>query len=334
MKIALDAMGGDHAPEAVVHGALEALNSDSSLEITLLGNEKDITPLLTSNDPNRISVIPTTEVVSMHDHGSKVLKNKPNSSLVRGIELMKNGEVNAFVSAGNTGAMLTAATLSLGRIEGARRPALGAYIPTGIGGKIICDVGANPDAKPKHLMQFAVMASLYLDHIENVKEPKIGLINIGSEPGKGSELYKEAFDLLQNEFPTFVGNVESRNIFNSEADVLICDGFVGNTLIKFAEGWISFFSNLFKEGIKEKVTYKLGAKMLLPVFDSINSKYDYEEHGGSPLLGVNGVCIVAHGSSNSKAIKNSILLAKKCVEEKLIEDIKAGLSEHMENNVS
>ncbi len=334
MKIAIDAMGGDNAPEAVVHGALEALKTDPSLQITLLGNEDAISPLLSDINSEQIHFIPTTEVVSMNDLGSRVLKDKANSSLVRGIKLLKQNEADALVSAGHTGAMISAATLTLGRIEGARRPALGAYMPTANGGKIICDVGANPNAKPRHLMQFAIMASLYIDHVETVKEPKIGLINIGAEPGKGSELYVEAFELLKNEFPNFIGNVESRNIFTTEADVLICDGFVGNTLIKFAEGWISFFSQFIKDNIKEKFSYKVGAKMLLPVLDSINSQYDYEEHGGSPLLGVNGVCIVAHGSSNAKAIRNSILLAKKSVEEHLIEDIKAGLSEHMESNGS
>ena len=166
----------------------------------------------------------------------------------------------------------------------------------------------------------------------DIKNPKIGLINIGKEPGKGSELYREAYELLKQEFPSFIGNVESRDILTSEADVLICDGFVGNTLIKFAEGWVQMFSDLVKLKIKEKFSYKLGAKMLYPVLQSISSQYDYEEHGGSPLLGVNGICIVSHGSSNVKAIKNSIFLAKKCFKGRLIADIRIGLAEHMENN--
>ncbi|MAD51496.1 MAG: phosphate acyltransferase PlsX [Candidatus Marinimicrobia bacterium] len=332
MKIALDAMGGDFAPEAAVHGALDALNIDNALELYLVGNEDLIKNFLPSPQPNHIHLIPTTQVVTMHDRGSRVLKEKPDSSLVKGVELLKDGIVDAFVSAGHTGAVLSSAILTLGRIEGAKRPALGAYIPTDKGGKILCDVGANPDAKPNHLMQFAIMASLYLDHVEKIKNPKIGLINIGTEPGKGSELYRQAYDLLKQEFPSFIGNVESRNILTSEADVLICDGFVGNTLIKFAEGWISLFSDMVKNKIDEKLTYKMGAKILYPVLKSINSQYDYEEHGGSPLLGVNGVCIIAHGSSNAKAIKNSISLAKKCVDEKLITDIQIGLTDHLENN--
>ncbi len=332
MKIALDAMGGDFAPEAAVHGALDALKVDNSLELYLVGNDDLLKNFLPTPHPNHIHLIPSTQVVTMHDKGSRVLKDKPDSSLVKGVELLKDGIVDAFVSAGHTGAVLSSAILTLGRIEGAKRPALGAYIPTDKGGKILCDVGANPDAKPHHLMQFAIMASLYLDHVEKIKNPKIGLINIGTEPGKGSELYRQAYDLLKKEFPSFIGNVESRNILTSEADVLICDGFVGNTLIKFAEGWISLFSEMVKNKIDEKLSYKMGAKILSPVLKSINSQYDYEEHGGSPLLGVNGVCIIAHGSSNSKAIKNSISLAKKCVDEKLITDIQIGLADHLENN--
>lgn len=329
MKIALDAMGGDYAPKAVIQGALDAISQDHSIELILVGNENEIKSFLPSSTSDRIRIIHSTQVVNMEDKGSRVFKEKPDSSLVKGMYLLRENNADAFISAGHTGAMLSTATLVLGRIAGAGRPAVGAYIPSNTGGKIICDVGANPDAKPKHLVQFAVMASLYLDHIENVKAPKIGLINIGSEPGKGSELYKEAYDVLKKEFPSFIGNVESRYIFVSEADVLICDGFVGNTLIKFAEGWITYFSHLIKEKINDKLSYKLGAKLLYPVLHDINNQYDYEEHGGSPLLGVNGVCIIAHGSSSSRAIKNSILLAKKCVEKKLVEDIKEGLIEHM-----
>ncbi len=332
MKIALDAMGGDFAPEAAVHGAIEAINVDKTIEVYLTGNEQLISDFLPTPTPKQLHIIPTTQVVSMQDKGSRALKDKPDSSLVKGIELLNNGVVDAFVSAGHTGAILSVATLSLGRIEGARRPALGAYIPTDLGGKILCDVGANPDAKPHHLLQFAVMASLYLDHVEGIKNPKIGLINIGTEPGKGSELYRETYDLFKKNLPTFIGNIEGRNLLTSEADVLICDGFVGNTIIKFAEGWITLFSDLVKKKIKEKLSYQIGAKLLFPVLESIGSQFDYEEHGGSPLLGVKGVCIVAHGSSNTKAIKNSILLANKCVSQRLVSDIQIGIAEHLGNS--
>ncbi len=333
MKIALDAMGGDFAPEAAVHGALEAMKAKSTIEVYLTGNKQLIDAFLPSPIPDHLFLIETTQVVSMQDKGSRVLKEKPDSSLVKGIQLLKDGVVDAFVSAGHTGAVLSTATLSLGRIEGARRPALGAYIPTEIGGKILCDVGANPDGKPHHLLQFAVMASLYLDHVEGIKNPKIGLINIGAEPGKGSELYRETYELFKKNIPNFIGNIEGCNIMTSEADVLICDGFVGNTIIKFAESWITLFGDLVKKKIKEKFSYQLGAKLLYPVLKSIGKKYDYEEHGGSPLLGVNGVCIIAHGSSNAKAIKNSILLADKCVNKRLVSDIRYGIAEYIGNHI-
>ncbi len=332
MKIALDAMGGDLAPDATVHGAIEAVQSEESLEVFLVGNESLIKEILPSSITKHLHIHPTTQVVTMQDNGSKVFKEKPDSSLVKGIGLLKNGVVDGFVSAGHTGAVLSTATLNLGRVKGARRPALGAYIPTEKGGKILCDVGANPDANSHHLMQFAVMASIYLDHVEGIKNPKIGLINIGAEPGKGSVLYRETFELFENKFAAFVGNVEGRNILTTDADVIICDGFVGNTIIKFAEGWINLLSEQIKFKINQKFSYKVAAKILVPVLDEISSQYDYEEHGGSPLLGVNGVCIIAHGSSNAKAIKNSILAAKKCISKQLVADIQYGLAKHKEGS--
>ena len=217
-------------------------------------------------DSDAIQILHTDEVVTMEDKGSKVLKSKPNSSLVRGIQLVKEGKADGFISAGHTGAIMSATLLTLGRIPGVRRPALAAYFPTEGRGKVLCDVGANPDAKPEHLAQFAIMASHYYDHVEGFADPKIGLINIGSEPGKGSNLYVETYKLLA-EIPNFVGNIESRHLLTSEADVLICDGFVGNTLLKFAESWISFFTDEIKGKIDEKLSYKIGAGLLKPIFE-------------------------------------------------------------------
>jgi glycerol-3-phosphate acyltransferase PlsX len=265
----------------------------------------------------------------MADRGSKVLKTKPDSSLVKGIELVKNGDGDAFISAGHTGAIMATSIFLLGRITHVRRPALGAYIPSQQGGKILCDVGANPNVKPHHLLQFAIMAALYLEHVEGIQNPKIGLVNIGVEPNKGTDLYIEAHQLLSKELPHFIGNVEGRNLLNSEANVIICDGFVGNTLLKFAEGWISTFGSLIKEKIGNKLTYRLGAALLKPALDDIRNQYDYEEQGGTPLLGVNGISIVGHGSSGPKAFKNSIFLAQKCINENLISDISQGISEHL-----
>ncbi len=328
MKIALDVMGGDFAPQATIQGALQALQqADSQFEIVLVGPEDRIRAELGRSMPPKVHLHLANEIVTMDDRGSKVLKTKPDSSLVQGIQLVKKGQVDGFISAGNTGAIMATSLLLLGRIKGVRRPALGVYIPTQKGGKILCDVGANPEAKPHHLLQFAIMAVHYLKHVEGIENPLVGLINIGIESNKGSELYVESYRLLKTGLPNFIGNVEGRHIFTTEAHVLVCDGFVGNTLLKFAEGWISTFGTLIKESLRERLSYQLGALLLKPVFESIKKQYDYEEHGGTPLLGINGVCIISHGSSSAKAIKNSLLVAKKCIKENLIEDIRKGVTQ-------
>jgi len=321
-------MGGDFAPNAVVQGALDAINKSSKpLNLILVGDETAIRSELAGRENDAIEIVHTDEVVTMEDKGSKVLKSKPNSSLVRGIRMVKEGRADGFISAGHTGAIMSTTLLSLGRIPGVRRPALAAYFPTEKRGKILCDVGVNPDAKPEHLVQFALMASHYYDHVEGFAAPKIGLINIGTEPSKGSELYVETYKLL-SEMPNFVGNIEGRHLLTSEADVLICDGFVGNTLLKFAESWITFFADEIKDKINEKLSYKIGAGLMKPIFDDLKAKYDYEEHGGTPLLGVNGISIVCHGSSGPKSIMNSIFLGQKCIENNLIEDTQKSLAIH------
>ena len=250
--------------------------------------------------------------------------------MVKGIRLLKEKKADAFISAGNTGAQMATSLLTLGRIPHVKRPALSAFFSGLSGGKILCDVGANPDASPENILQFAIMSSVYLDHVEGIKNPKIGLMNIGEEPTKGSELYQNTYSLLKRELPNFIGNIESRNIFICDADVLVCDGFVGNTIIKFAEGWVLSFAEMIKKKILSKARYKIGAQMIQPALDEIRNKYDYEEHGGTPLLGVNGISIVCHGASTSKAIMNSIILAQKSVNEKVIEDISKDIDEHLE----
>ena len=330
MKIALDAMGGDLAPQAIIQGAFDAISrSSEDLEIILIGNQDKINSCLDKTLPNQISIHHASEIVTMDDDGSKVFKSKPNSSIVQGLKLVKENKANAFISAGHTGAVMATSLFLLGRIPDVKRPCLGVYIKTQTGGKIICDVGANPDANPEQLLQFAIMASVYLDHVEGIKKPQIGLINIGEESTKGSELYKEAFKLFKTELPNFIGNVESRNLFDCDANVLVCDGFVGNTLIKFAEGWITTFSNLVKEKINNKISYKIGAGLIKPALEEIKNQYDYEEHGGTPLLGVNGIAIVSHGSSTPKAIMNSIFVAQESINQNLIQDISRGIHQHL-----
>ena len=306
MKFALDVMGGDFAPHAVVQGALDAIDKSSKpLSLILLGDETAIRTEMAGREVETIEIVHTDEVVNMEDKGSKVLKMKPNSSLVRGIQMVKKGQADGFISAGHTGAVLSTTLLSLGRIPGVRRPALAAYFPTEKRGKVLCDVGANPDAKPEHLVQFALMASHYYDHVEGFAAPKIGLINIGEEPNKGSDLYVETHKLL-SEIPNFVGN----------------------TLLKFAESWITFFSDEIKDKVNEKLSYKIGAELMKPIFDDLKAKYDYEEHGGTPLLGVNGISIVCHGSSGPRSIMNSIFLGQKCIQNNLIEDTQKSLAIH------
>ena len=330
MKIALDAMGGDLAPQAIIQGAFDAISrSSEDLEIILIGNQDKINSCLDKTLPNQISIHHASEIVSMDDDGSKVFKSKPDSSIVQGLKLVKENKANAFISAGHTGAVMATSLFLLGRIPDVKRPCLGVYIKTQTGGKIICDVGANPDANPEQLLQFAIMASVYLDHVEGIKKPQIGLINIGEESTKGSELYKEAFKLFKTELPNFIGNIESRNLFDCDANVLVCDGFVGNTLIKFAEGWITTFSNLIKEKINNKISYKIGAGLIKPALEEIKNQYDYEEHGGTPLLGVNGIAIVSHGSSTPKAIMNSIFVAQESINQNLIQDISRGIHQHL-----
>ena len=330
MIIALDAMGGDLAPQAIIEGALDAVNNSSDdLKIVLVGDQEKINSFVESTLPKQISIHHASEIVTMDDDGSKVFKSKPDSSIVQGLKLVKENHAKAFISAGHTGAVMATSLFLLGRIPHVKRPCLGVYIKTQTGGKILCDVGANPDANPAQLLQFGIMASVYLDHVEGVNKPQIGLINIGEEPTKGSELYKDAYKLFKNELPNFIGNVESRNLFDCKANVLVCDGFVGNILIKFAEGWINTFSNLIKNKINDKITYKIGAGLIRPALKEIKNQYDYEEHGGTPLLGVNGIAIVCHGSSTPKAIMNSIFVAQESIKQNLIQDISRGIDEHL-----
>ena len=330
MKLALDAMGGDLAPRAIVRGVLLVLaETADDVKFILVGQPEAIEAELNGRESSRISIHPATQIVNMHESASRVIKTKPDSSIVQGIKLVKDKKADAFISAGNTGAVMSTSILSFGRIPGVKRPALGAYIPTLTGGKIICDVGANPDVKPFHMLQFAIMASHYLIHVEKIKNPPIGLINIGTESNKGSDLYQKTYALLDQELDNFVGNVEGRHLLDCEARVLVCDGFVGNIVLKFAEGWLKTFTDEIKNRIGNRKRYLLGALLLKPVFSSIKKHFDYEEYGGTPLLGVNGLSIICHGSSSEKAIKNSIMVAISCVEKNLINDTKVSLAEHL-----
>ena len=248
---------------------------------------------------------------------------------VRGIKLLNDNKADAFISAGNTGAQLAASRLILGKISHVKRPGLAVYFQALNERKILCDVGANLEVKPEHLLQFAIMSTVYLDHVEGVKNPKIGLINIGEEPSKGTDIYQQTYELLSKELPNFVGNIESRNFFDSQAHVLVCDGFVGNTIMKFAEGCFTTFNEMLRKNILSKARYKIGAGMIKPALDALRPYYDFEEHGGTPFLGVNGISISCHGASTAKAIMNSIFLAEKSISKNLIHDISIGIDKHL-----
>lgn len=335
MRIALDAMGGDYAPEQTVKGALDYLRQrpDKNITVILVGHEDAIGAQVKkySFDRSRIDIIHTPEVVSMNDRPARIVKTKRNSSLVRIVELVKSGEVDGAVSAGSTGALLSASLFMLNRIPGVRRPALCPLIPTAHGGFLLCDAGANVDVRARDLVQFAIMARANSIHIFNHPRPRIGLLNIGAEAGKGNELTMRAHDLFVEHVDDFVGNVEARDVFAGVADVVICDGFVGNTILKIIEGMVLHVSTWGQDKLKQHPISKLALSLILrPALKDIAKELNYEEHGGSPLLGINGILVVCHGISNARAIMNALKTAARCVTEQLIASIQRGIEAHLD----
>ena len=332
MKIALDALGGDNAPFSNIKGAFDYLEDKgkSSSEIILLGDEKLIISAINSlgRNPLDVKIIHTTQEVGMNEKASRIFREKPDSSLVKTIQLVKDGEADAAVSAGNTGALLASSLFLIGKIPGIRRPAFAPFIPSNKGGFILCDAGANADSKPQHLVQFALMAAAYIEHLENRPNPKVALLNIGKEENKGNELTTATYPLLKEHINNFIGNIESRYILEGHADVVICDGFTGNMVLKLTEGITSHLMNWINERISSHHIEKNTIKAISPVFNDIINTLDHEEHGATPLLGIDGVVMKCHGSSSSKGIKNSIIAAQKTIEENLIEDIAEILANH------
>ena len=326
MKIVVDAMGGDFAPSEVVKGAFEAVKNDPNIELILIGDENQIKDNLPQSSNLPITIHHTEQTVEMTDKPSNVIKLKPNSSLVAGIKMIKKGKARAFVSAGSTGAILATSLFLLGRIEGVKRPAIGVFLPSGQNGIVLCDAGASLDAKPVHLMQFAIMASEYMSHIRGIENPKVGLLNVGVEETKGNDLYLEAHSLMKKYLPAFIGNVESRYIFEDQVDVIVCDGFLGNNLVKFAEGWIGHVNLDVSKQIEERVESHEKKNEFRSIFSSVMQQFEYEEYGGVPLLGVNGNVIICHGSSPARAIKNAVFAAKKSADTDLIGSIRDDIS--------
>lgn len=318
MRIALDAMGGDNAPHVNVAGAVAAAR-DYGIEIILVGDNlilrRELLAYPISN--LKISIEPASQVVAMGEPPTVALRQKKDSSITRAISLVKEGKAEAVISAGNTGAMMAAAKVILGSLKGVDRPAIATLFPTLNTPCVLLDVGANVDCRPQHIFQFAVMGSIYAQHILGKKNPRVGLLSIGEEESKGNELTREAYKLLQKSSLNFMGNVEGKDIFKGEVAVIVCDGFIGNVVLKACESMAELFDVVLKEELGSKPLYRLGAKLCHKGLKSFMRKIDYAEHGGAPLLGVNGVVIICHGRSSIRAIKNAIRVAKELVEKKV-----------------
>ncbi|KPK98047.1 MAG: phosphate acyltransferase [Omnitrophica WOR_2 bacterium SM23_72] len=327
MKIIVDAMGGDYAPEVVIKGAIQAVN-EFGAEIVLVGDESKLTPLLkkVEYDPDKISIRHATEVIGMSEPAASSVRRKRNSSIVLGVNMVKTGEGEAFVSAGNTGAVVCAATLGLGLLSGVERPGIALVVPTLKDISLVIDVGANIDPKPNQLLQYGIMGDAYFRYILNRPDPKVGLLNIGEEEAKGTEFIKETRELLHKSSVHFIGNVEAKDLFSGKCDVIICDGFVGNVALKVSESAAETMQVFLKRHLLSNPLGKLGLLLLMPSLKRFKKDLDYAEYGGAPLLGVNGVVIIGHGRSNVKAIKNAIKVAKEEVERKFNEKILEAIS--------
>ena len=311
-RIALDAMGGDHAPGEIVKGALLAAEEYPNVEITLVGREEVLRQTLGGSPPPRIFVADAREVVDMTDNALAPLRRKRNSSIRVCANLVAEGKADTMVSAGHTGAAMTSAYKVLGMIEGVSRPALAAVLPSQAkaGYTVLLDVGANVDAKPAYLREFAVMGHFYAQMIFGVAEPRVGLMSIGEEEGKGNELTKETFRVLKETGLNFMGNAEGRDVFNGNMDVIVCDGFIGNVVLKASESLAEMMGKLIRHELTRSTTRKVGALLARGAFADMKKRTDYSEYGGAPLLGVNGGCIISHGRSNAKAIKNAVRVAR------------------------
>lgn len=307
MKIAVDAMGGDNAPVAIVKGALAAAEAGRDIEIILVGDGHRIKNIALL--PENVSIVEAAETIENEDKPLMAIRRKRNSSMVVALQMVKDGAADAVVSAGNTGAFMAGASLIVGRIPGLTKPALAPVLPTQDGkGTVAVDIGATMDPKPENLYSYALMGNLYAQTVFGIPKPRIGLLNIGIEPEKGNELAKQTYKLLGQSELNFIGNVEAREVMLGRCDVLICDGFVGNVLLKSMEGVAqSLFSEMKQAVLKGGVKGKLGALLLKDTLKALKDKLDYSEYGGSPLLGINGVCIKCHGSADATNVKNAIL---------------------------
>jgi len=325
LKIAIDAMGGDNGCEPIVEGVISALKKDRHFTAILVGKKDELLPLIPQKFDHRVEIHHTEDVISMHDHATDALKRK-DSTAYRAIELVKTGEADAYVSAGHSGASMSLATLRIGRIKGVSRPAIATLLPTVNGNTLVLDVGANVDCDAKNLREFAIMGQVYAEDVLGIENPMTGLLSNGEEESKGNEVCKEAFKLLEN-VPNFVGNVEGNDIFNGSVDVVTCDGFIGNIMLKTAEGVADTIGKIIKDNLRRSLVSITGAVLMRKVFKNLKLKVDYAEYGGAPLIGVKAPVIIAHGKSNGKAIQNAIFQAIAAADSNLNQDIEDKLKQ-------
>lgn len=329
VKIILDAMGGDNAPEAVVRGALDALREFNDINIMLVGKEYSIRQILADNqyDNKRLEVVNAGEVIEMNESPAAAIRKKKNSSMVVGLTLVSQGAGDIFISAGNTGALVAGGTLIVRRIEGVKRPAIATQLPAKTGSVLLIDAGANVDCKPTWLAQFGVMGSVFMQNVGGITEPRVGLINNGGEEEKGNALTKEAYKLMEKAPMKFTGNAEGRDLLSGDFDVIVCDGFTGNILLKFLEGTASTILSVLKENIMKSALSKIGAVFMKGAFKGLKAKFDYSEYGGALLLGLRAGVMKAHGSSDAKAIASAVRAAHKFIEGDVVATIKSRIEQ-------
>jgi len=320
MQIAVDAMGGDHAPAQVLQGASQAA-AEYGIDIAVVGLPSSVQPLLDQHP--RLRLVPCTQVVTMEDHPAQAVRAKPDSSMNVCARMCKEGKADGWVSAGNSGAIMATALLIQGRIRGVERPALGSIVPTQTGFAYFLDVGANVDSKPEYLVQFATMGAVYARQMLGRTNPRVGLLSNGEEEGKGNELVRETTRRLKGSMRWFVGNIEPKDLYASKADVVVADGFVGNIAIKMAEATADFLFRNLREEIPKTTRGKIGGLLIRGGVRKLRDRIDWREFGGAPLLGIDGVAVVAHGRSDARAVKNAIRVAKEAVENQLVGKIRA-----------
>lgn len=325
IKVAVDAMGGDNAPHEVVKGAVEAVNESSKVKVYLVGMQEAVEKELSGHTypKEQIEVVPASEIIETAEPPVMAIRKKKDSSLVKALNLVKEGTCDAYVSAGSTGATLVGGQVIVGRIKGVERPPLAPLIPTATGCSLLIDCGANVDARPSHLVQFAKMGSVYMENVMGIKNPKVGIVNIGAEEEKGNALVKETFPLLKN-CPdiNFIGSVEARDIPAGAADVVVCEAFTGNVILKTYEGVGATLISKVKEGMMTSLRSKLGALLVKPALKQTLKAFDLEQYGGAPMLGLKGLVVKTHGSSKSIEIKNSILQCITFTEQRISEKIR------------